>query len=81
MKNIEKFPLSSKIHKESQFDTEIQEEPIDIPFSNESEALCSQINSLLDTGESPVDKKKMQSKIYSTGKAKKNGCQEKTTNE
>ena len=32
---------SSKIHEESQSDTEIQEEPIYIPFTNESEALCS----------------------------------------
>ena len=40
---------SSKIHKESLSNAEIQEEPIDIPFSNESEALYSLISSLLDT--------------------------------
>ena len=40
-KHIEISTGSSKIHVESQSDIEIQEEPINLSFSNESEALCS----------------------------------------
>lgn len=60
---------TSNIHEESQSDTEIEEAPIDMPFSNESDALSSLNSSLIDMGESPVDKKRIQSKIYSTEKA------------